>query len=72
MSVHLTVPESHIGWKGIDETGRFDLEATASTRDGKLVAEVQDLCMHVQGANVQLKGSADDILGGDPLVSMDG
>ena len=72
MFVHLTVPESHIGWKGIDETGRFDLEATASTRDGKLVAEVQDLCMHVQGANVQLKGSADDILGGDPLVSMDG
>ena len=72
MSVHLTVPESHIGWKGIDETGRFDLEATATTRDGKLVAEVQDLCVHVQGAGVQVKGNADDLLGGDPLFAVDG
>ena len=72
MSVHLTVPESHVGWEGIDEKGRFDLEAVARTRDGKLVAEVHDLCMNIQGAGVQLKGSADDILGGDPLLSMDG
>ncbi|MBP5218121.1 MAG: hypothetical protein J6Z47_04150, partial [Bacteroidales bacterium] len=72
MFVHLTVPESKIGWKGIEETGRFDLEAIATSRDGKLVAEVQDLCVHVQGAGVKVKGTADDLLGDDPLIALDG
>ena len=71
LSVHLEVPDSRIGWEGIDEKGRFDLEATATVVDGKLVAEVPDLCLHINGADITLKGSARDILDGDPLFDLD-
>ena len=71
MSVHLEVPDSRIKWEGIDEEGRFDLEANATVVDGKLVADVPDLCLHINGADITLKGSAKDILDGDPLLNID-
>jgi hypothetical protein len=71
MSVHLEVPDSRIRWEGIDEEARFDLEADATVVDGKLVAQVPDLCFHVNGADITLKGSAEDLLNGDPLFNID-
>ena len=71
LSVHLEVPDSRIKWEGIDEEGRFDLEANATVIDGKLVAEVPDLCLHINGADITLKGSAKDIMDGDPLLNID-
>ena len=71
MSVHLSVPDSKVGWEGIDEEGRMDLDATAFVKDGKLVTDVQDLCFHINGADIQLKGSANDLLAGDPLMNID-
>lgn len=71
MSVHLEVPDSRIRWEGIDEEGRFDLEVDATVVDGKLMAQVPDLCFHVNGADITLKGSANDLLNGDPLLNID-
>ena len=71
MAVHLEVPDSRIRWEGIDEEARFDLEVDATVEDGKLVAQVPDLCFHVNGADITLKGSAKDLLGGDPLLNVD-
>lgn len=72
MSVRMGVPDARLGWEGIKEKGRFDLEATATVVDGKLTADVPDLCFHIDGADITLKGSADDILGGDPRLNVDG
>lgn len=72
MSLHLIVPDARVEWEGLDEKGRFDLELTASTRDGKLNAEVPDLCLDIQGVGVRLNGSAEDLLCGDPLFRLNG
>ncbi|MBR5660910.1 MAG: hypothetical protein IKW99_05110 [Bacteroidales bacterium] len=71
LTVHAFVPDSKIAWKGLDEKGRFDLDATAYIRDGILSAEVPDLCLKIKGADVELKGSSEDLLNGDPLLKVD-
>ena len=71
LSVHLSVPDSRIGWEGIDEKGRFDLDATATVSDGKVSADIPDLCFKINGADITLKGSAEDILEDDPLLKVD-
>ena len=71
LSIHLQVPDSRLGWEGVPEKGRFDLEATATVEDGRLKARIPDLCFHIDGADITLKGSAEDILGGDPVMDLD-
>ena len=71
MYVHLTVPDSKVRWEGIDEEGRLDLDATATVRDGKLVADVGDLLFNIKGADIRLKGSVQDIMDGDPQFDVD-
>lgn len=71
LTVRAFVPDSKIAWKGLDEKGRFDLDATAYIRDGILSAEVPDLCLKIKGADVELKGSSEDLLNDDPLLKVD-
>ena len=71
LSVRIVVPDSRISWKGIDEKGHLDLDATAFVRDGKLSAQVPDLKLKINGARLDLKGSSDDILNPDPLFKID-
>lgn len=66
LSVRVQVPDSRIGWEGIDGTGRFDLDVTASSQDGKLTAEVPDFCFSVNGMKITVSGTGDDLLGDDP------
>ncbi len=66
LSVRIQVPDSKIGWEGIDGDGRFDLDITARSEDGKLSAEVPDFCFNVNGMKISVNGSAEDLLGGDP------
>jgi len=67
----ILVPESKIAWQDIDEKGRFDLEATATYKDGSLSAKVPDLSFKINGAAIDLKGSSDDLMSGDPLLRLD-
>ncbi len=71
LTVHALVPDSKIAWKGLDEKGRFDMDATASIRDGILSAQIPDLCLKIKGADVELKGSSEDLLSDDPLLKVD-
>ena len=71
LTVHAFVPDSKVAWKGLDEKGRLDLDATAIIRDGILSAEVPDLCLKINGANVEIKGSSEDLLSADPLLKVD-
>ena len=70
LSMQIQVPDSKIGWEGIDGDGRFDLDITAKSDDGKLSAEIPDFCFSVGGMKVTLSGTADDLLGGDPLFDI--
>ena len=70
LSVRVLVPDSRIGWKGIDGDGRFDLDITAKSQNGKLTADVPDFCLSVNGMKVSLSGTADDLLGEDPLFDI--
>ncbi|MBR1926531.1 MAG: hypothetical protein IJ840_02075, partial [Bacteroidales bacterium] len=71
ISVHMTVPDSRLAWEGIDEKGRFDLEATAVVSDGKLSARIPSLKFNIKGADIQLNGSSEDLLSDDPLLKID-
>ncbi|HCQ72224.1 MAG TPA: hypothetical protein DIT75_02320, partial [Rikenellaceae bacterium] len=70
LSVQMQVPDSRIGWEGIDGEGRFDLDITAKSEGGKLTAEIPDFCLSVDGMKVSLSGTADDLLGNDPLFNI--
>ncbi len=70
LSVRIQVPDSKIGWEGIDGDGRFDLDVTARSEDGRLSAEVPDFCFSIRGMKVTLNGTAEDLLGGDPLFNI--
>ena len=66
LSVRVQVPDSHLGWEGIEYDGRFDLDITARSEDGRLSAEIPDFCISVGGMKVALSGTAEDLLGDDP------
>ena len=66
LSVQVQVPDSRIRWEGIDGEGRFDLDMTARSENGRLSAEIPDFCFSVHGMKISIKGTADNLLGGDP------
>ncbi len=66
LSVRVQVPDSRLGWEGIENDGRFDLDITAKSEDGRLSAEIPDFCLSVGGMKVTLSGTAEDLLGVDP------
>lgn len=66
LSVQVQVPDSRIRWEGIDGEGRFDLDMTARSENGRLSAEIPDFCFSVNGMKISIKGTADNLLGGDP------
>lgn len=66
LSVQVKVPDSRIRWEGIDGEGRFDLDMTARSENGRLSAEIPDFCFSVNGMKISIKGTADNLLGGDP------
>ncbi len=70
LSVRIQVPDSRLGWEGLDHDGRFDLDITARSEDGRLTAEVPDFCLSVGGMKVTLSGTAEDLLGDDPLFNI--
>jgi len=71
MSVHLSVPDASVAWQGLDEKGRFDLEATATSENGLLKTVIPDFCFSIEGAKVSLSGNCDDLLADDPSIAMD-
>lgn len=70
LSVRIQVPDSKIGWEGIDGSGRFDLDITAKSQDGTLSAEVPDFCFSVNGMKISVNGSGEDLLGEDPKFNI--
>ena len=70
MNASLEIPDSHISYVNLVEDGEFDLTLDARTTAGKLLADLKDLCFAIKGVDLNAKGTADDLLGGDPLFDV--
>lgn len=69
----LTVPQAEIKHKDIRHGADIDLMVSAKTdEDGLINVNVESAGFHTYGLHLKAKGSAEDILGEDPLVGIDG
>ncbi len=69
----LSIPESSISHKDIKHDISLALEAGAKTaRDGKINVSISNAALETYGLHLLAKGGASDIMGDDPLISVDG
>ncbi len=71
VDLHLEVPSSSFSYAGLIDDGEFDLDLDARlASDGKLDAAVNDFCLSFTGMDLLMAGSAEDLLGEDPLFDV--
>lgn len=70
MSAALEIPDSHISYVNLVDDGEFDLTLDAETAQGKLMADLKDLCFAIKGIDLNAKGTAEDLLGKDPAFNV--
>lgn len=71
METRLEIPRSVLAFEGVPGQGTIDMDLTALTDGkGRLDANLKDLCLGVQGMDLQARGKVRDILGGDPLIDL--
>lgn len=71
MKAEVTVPDSHVSYVGLVDDGDFDLTLKAfNTTDGMVHADLEDICLTIEGLDLNASGSADDLLGGDPSFNV--
>ena len=69
----LTVPRSDIAYEDIPYRGYTEIDATALTDSSYRVnVDIDKLDLDIFGLSLALKGGADDALGGDPFIRLDG
>lgn len=69
----LTVPQAEIRHKDIRHGADIDLMVSAKTdEDGLINVNVESAGFHTYGLHLKAKGSAEDILGEDPVLGIDG
>ena len=73
VNVSLEIPEAGVCWKGIDENLTIALKADGGTDShGRINASVSRLMAETKGLGLNLSGSAEDLLGVDPALSLNG
>lgn len=68
----LNIPESGIGHKAIRKEGTLSFKADAFTKDDKVGLSIEEAALETSGLRISIKGHAEDILGTDPLITLDG
>ena len=69
--LHLEVPSSTFSYADLIDDGEFDLDFDASlAEDGRLDASANDFCLSFRGLDLLFAGSAEDLLGEDPLFDV--
>lgn len=72
LSAHLEVPDSHISYSDLIDNGDFDLDVSGTmSQQGRVDVTLADLCFAIKGLDLNMSGSADDLLGDDPLFGID-
>ena len=73
LDARLNVPEATVDYEGLGRKGRLAVDATVTTDDFKQVhADVEKLLLDIAGARIRLSGFVRDVLGKDPLLSLEG
>lgn len=73
LDARLSVPEAGVDYEGLGRKGRLAVDATVSTDEHRQIhADVEKLFVDIAGARINLKGFARDVLGKDPLLSLEG
>lgn len=73
VEARLQVPPATVDYEGLGRKGRLALDVTASTNDLKAVnADIDKLLLDIVGARINVTGGIQDILGDDPLITVDG
>ena len=73
LSARLRVPPAQVQLQGVERKGRLSLDADLSTRDYQEVdADFHRLFLDIAGARIDATATARDLLGKDPVLSLDG
>ncbi len=73
IDVLLIIPEARVGYKDFDYEARMALEAVAWTDNrGKINVNIDKALVNTCGLDLTAKAGASDVLGDDPLISVDG
>lgn len=73
LSVEFTIPSSEVAYEGIGRKGFIGLDLTAHTgRTGQLDVMLNDMLFDAGGLELRMKGKAEDLLGEDPELGMEG
>ena len=73
MKAHLLVPPATVDYEGMGRKGFLAVDMSAETDDLKEIdARVDRLRLEMAGTRVDVKGSARDVLGKDPLIALSG
>lgn len=68
----LVIPKSSVSYEGFDYSGEIETDINAQTdKYGRLSVSVDAIEAHLAGVNISGTGSADDVLGEDPLIDID-
>lgn len=72
-NISLDLPESGVRWKGIDTEVLFALKAGMTNDEkGRISACLDNVSAISKGLDIKLKGGADDLLGNDPEITVNG
>lgn len=67
----LAVPDSHFAYEGVFDGGTFDLDLRAENdEEGKFYADLKDFCFEIPGADLNIVGKVNDVLGDDPAIEV--
>lgn len=69
--MHVDVPDAHISHSDFPDRAKFDLSLDARNSGRVVDVDLKDFCFDVDGLFLNLKGAAKDLLGEDPLFSLD-
>lgn len=68
----VVIPKSSIKYEGLDYSGIIEVDINAQTdKYGKVSVSLDALDAHIAGVNISGNGSADDLLGPDPMLDLD-
>ena len=73
VDARVRIPQAWLDYEGLGRRGRLALDASVTTDDLKEVnGVVKQLFVDIIGARAEVTGSVKDILGKDPVISLDG
>ena len=73
INAHLQIPDAYLDYEGIGRRGQVSLDVDANTDEElKLDLDLNRVLVDIVGGHIDLKGTAEDVTGEDPLFAING